>query len=276
MAKCKICGKEQNSWTATGIASKTGLCNACTKIHGEELARKMDLEAKQKDEAEARTLIPSRLKGVVPMEEITTWGVAYWDNAKSAVGTAAGKMLGAAVLGGFGYRLAGSQHRLGVIAVSKSELFVVDLGSLSGESVTVKDIKACSGRPSVKIAPLNALTVSCQDQRNSGLLSARGELSIKATIPDFYGVSGSSSAKAIAEAIQGKTGRRVSSQAPKQETSIQTPPKRTPSQAPQQSVSSPVPKQSGLVLPIVKCPVCKAKVLPKSDGTCPSCQSKIA
>ncbi|GAG94245.1 unnamed protein product, partial [marine sediment metagenome] len=151
---------------------------------------------------EAKIVLPSLVKGFVPDGALTVLGVAYWSTTGTAARTAFAKLVFSYFLGILGMILTGKQHRAGVLAVSETELFVVDLGKIVGEDVTLKKLKSALGPPSVKSARLSALRATCRDMGNSTVLSIQGALKLKATFPNSYESTNAAKAAQIARAIQ--------------------------------------------------------------------------
>ena len=138
-------------------------------------------QVKQKAEEDAKAGMRLLLSGLITSEAITILGIAHWDTIESTAGTVVGKLMGSALLGGLGWILAGARHRIGVLAVGETELFVLDFGTIYGEDASLNVLLSCTGQPSVKSAPLGALTATCREMDNSAIVSVRGSLKLDAT-----------------------------------------------------------------------------------------------
>jgi len=189
MAVCKLCGKKYNVWLAQGSGS--GVCNECWPEYS-----KIEAEEKQR---EARATLPVLFAQHVPGQKAKILGAAYWDTLGSGVATFGVQTVAGCLFGIFGWLLTGRRHRAGIIAVTDSDLFLVDLGIVVGEDLTLKELRGAVVQPSVKKAPLRNLTAECGSQ--AGVLILKGELGVKATFPQSFEEENPSKATLIASAI---------------------------------------------------------------------------
>jgi hypothetical protein len=189
MAICKLCGKKYSVWSAQGPGS--GVCNECWPEYS-----KIEAEEKQR---EARATLPVLFAQHVPGKNARILGAAYWDTLGSAVGTGVAKLVSGGVFGILGGLLTGTRHHAGIVALTNSNLFLVDLGIVVGEDLTLKELRGAVGPPSVKKAPLRNLTAECDPQ--AGVLILKGNLRVKATFPRSFEEGNPSKAALIASTI---------------------------------------------------------------------------
>lgn len=136
----------------------------------------------------------------MPSENAKIIGAAYWNTLGTAAGTGFAKFIFGGLFGIFGMILIGSEHRMGIVAVTKSELFLIDFGKIAGENLTHKNMGGIFSRPSVKKAPLRNLTAECDSE--SCVLTLKGDLKVKVTFPSSFEEGNPSKASMIAKAIQ--------------------------------------------------------------------------
>jgi hypothetical protein len=189
MATCRQCGREISFWSGY-------FCTECRQERGEKRAeekRRAQTEARRKEEQKARAALRAFFAEHAPGESARILGAAYWTTMGSMVGTGVAKM----IFGGWG----GSEHRAGVVAVTDSDLVLVDLGTVVGD-LTIGKMKHCAAidKPSVKRAPLSSLAAECDSQ--AGVLTLKGGLKVKATFPASFAGKNPSKAALIARAVQ--------------------------------------------------------------------------
>jgi hypothetical protein len=163
--KCSECGQEFRLW---GKKSPTwcSLCDQCWQ---------------KKPPASVEDIA----KGVIPNENLTACGAAYWDTVGAKAVTIVRKGFLAAALGGsFGVP---NSHHAGVIAATGSELIVVDMGTVYGEDLTIdelEELRAHSEQPKTNRASLSTVNISTEGTASAGLLTITGAISIKAVFPE--------------------------------------------------------------------------------------------
>jgi len=157
-------------------------------------------EARKKEEQEAMAMLPALFAQHAHGQNARIFGAAYWNTPGSVVGTVVAKLVFGGLFGGIGMNLAGTEHRAGIVAVTATELFLVDLGMVVGEDLTLKKMRGVVGPLSVKKAPLRNLTAECDSQ--AGVLMLKGDIRVKATFPPSFAEENPSKAALIARAIQ--------------------------------------------------------------------------
>jgi hypothetical protein len=181
-----------------------GLCNKChsRREAGKqaEAKRQTEVEARLKEGEEAGDWLPRAFVRFVPGENTKVLGAAYWDNLSSAVGTLKSKLAIGMLLGGFGMALTGKEHRAGILAVTDTHLFVVDLGTVLGEEITLKKLSKVGRPTSVKKVSLENVTAECDT--GAGILTLKGELNLKAVFPESFEERNPSKAAIIAKIIR--------------------------------------------------------------------------
>ncbi|PIP09059.1 MAG: hypothetical protein COX51_00800 [Syntrophobacteraceae bacterium CG23_combo_of_CG06-09_8_20_14_all_50_8] len=183
----------KGSWDSVNgsVAEPTGAGDALQRA---------EAEARNKEEEEVRTTLPVLFAQHAPGQNAKIMGAAYWNTLGSSVGTGVAKLVFGGLLGGFGMALTGTEHRAGIVAVTDSELFLIDMGMVVGEDLTLKKMLGAVGQPSMKKVPLRNLTAECDLQ--GGVLSLKGDIRVKATFPKSFAEENPSKAAVIANTIQ--------------------------------------------------------------------------
>lgn len=117
MGTCRQCGREIGFWSG-------GICAECWREEEKNRAeekKRAQIEARKKEEEEASFALRTLFAKHVPGQSATILGAARWSTLGSLVNAGMGKM----IFGGWG----GSAHRAGIVAVTHSDLFVLDLVS---------------------------------------------------------------------------------------------------------------------------------------------------
>lgn len=148
---------------------------------------------------EARAALLTLFAQHAPGQNARILGAAYWNTLGSVVGTGVSKLVFGVLLGPLG-SLTGTEHRAGIVAVTDSDLFLVDLGMVVGEDLTLEKLRGAAGPPSVKKAPLQNLTAECDSR--TGVLALKGDLRVKAFFPRVFDQENLSKAALIASAVQ--------------------------------------------------------------------------
>ena len=173
MNNCKKCGKAFQMKDDGNVY----LCDACFS------------KLKQKGETD----LPSLTGSLIPNRTFSVIGVAYWDKAATFLGS------GVAFL--FFGLLAGKEHRVGIVAVSDTELFVLDLGLIVGEFITIETLQKQNDKPSVKQASLNSLRATWKEKKMDMELSITGGLKLKAVFPTSFSDRNPAKVREIVAAI---------------------------------------------------------------------------
>lgn len=202
MAKCVDCGKQYNWFTKTGMM--TGRCNECyaklrEKHETERLARE---EMKRTGEDDAKARLMSIVKQHIGSEKLKVFGVAYWDTSGTIASSVFDKVVGAALLGGLGSQMTGKTHRVGVIAVAGTRLYIIETGQVVGEKVKASEMLRTSDKISVKSANLKNLKIQDKEAIALGNLTIMGEIQMKAKFPDSFETGNIHKAIQIASAIE--------------------------------------------------------------------------
>jgi hypothetical protein len=157
-------------------------------------------EAAEKEESN------NLLKEIIPNKIFKEIGVAYWNDVATTTGNVINRVMGYAIVGGILAQSVPSQHRVGMVAISDDELFLVDMGSVSGEKTTPKELldahASLASRLKVKSAPLKSLKASYSNNEGSCILTITGDLTFKATFPESYEIGNSRKAERIADAVK--------------------------------------------------------------------------
>jgi hypothetical protein len=152
--------------------------------------------------AEAKTRLMSIIEQHIKGEKLRVFGLAYWDTAGTAASSIFDKAVGAALLGGLGYQMTGKTHRLGVIAVTETKLYVIELGDFVGEEVQADTIlnRISQG----KEISFDLKDVKIQDKLSavSGTLNIFKPIHLKATFPLSYDPGNRQKAAQIADVIE--------------------------------------------------------------------------
>jgi hypothetical protein len=205
MAKCKTCGRKYSVWHKFGSTEFfSHLCYACYTDFIKAKAdakRDEEISAKQKSDQQARTILPAFLKKVVPEKTFRAFAVAYWDTFQTSASTTFHKFVGGAVLGGIGWATTPSSHRMGVIAVSNDELFVIDVGQVLGEIIIPALLEGQTSTAQVMSAPLNRLHAVAQHFGSSAILNVGGGFECKFTLPNSFDSTNALRARIIKAAI---------------------------------------------------------------------------
>ena len=167
-----------------------------------EKKRREEEEAKAKAEAEAAAASLQLFREHVPDETPDVIGVAYWAGFGSKVATAVGEGVGHLVLGTLTLGLldgpkVDQTYRVGLVAVTATDLYVVELGKIAGEDLTLEKLRAAVRKPSLRKAALRDLKATSQ----AAVLRISGELAFKATFPRSYAESNPGKATLIEQAI---------------------------------------------------------------------------
>lgn len=190
MAVCKQCGKNYTGLFARGPG--TGLCDKCWEA--------AEAEARKKQGEEAKASLPTLFAAHVPGENAAVLGAAYWNTPGTAAGTLVAKLVFGGLFGGPG--ALAEEHRAGIVAVTDTHLFLVDLGKVVTKELTLKVMRGALGPPSVKKAQLRNLTAECDSQ--AGVLNLTGELKVRATFPRVFEEGNPAKAAMIARAVQSR------------------------------------------------------------------------
>lgn len=133
------------------------------------------------------------LEAAVPDCAFSAVGVAYW----KTTGTRLSSLVAWAFLGS----LASMESRAGILAISGSTLYVVDVDKIVGEEVSLADLSSAQGDRTVRQYPLAELRVTCDDLEKGCVLTIGGSASLKATFPSSYSIDNVQQAKRIEDAI---------------------------------------------------------------------------
>lgn len=149
--------------------------------------------------------MPELFSRLNPGERAIVIGAAYWDNLKSSADSLRNHVLKSIIfsVGGpigstAGWGAGSHFHRMGLIAVTDSELVLIDLGSTSKE-LTTTELLGSIEKPSVKKYDLSKLKADCNS--DNGILAIAGKLNILAIFPPSIGVNNAKKAFSIANAI---------------------------------------------------------------------------
>ena len=211
MATCKQCGQKYSIWSARAVGS--GLCNKCYTVQltiEEERGVKEAEEARARAEDDARKALPDLATRFLPGHSFTHLGLAYWDTLGTSAVSGLSKWAGAAVFGGIGMAMAERKHRVGLVALTDTDLWMVDIGDIDGENVALKAIRFKSGPSEARRIPLSGLKATCQDfawvssnvlTKSAATLSVTGSISVKAMFSDVFYEGNKAKAQEIAAAI---------------------------------------------------------------------------
>ena len=123
MPKCKSCGRPLS--TLRGLYSI--ICKEC-----EPSWPRVEAERKA---AEAKAFIESEIEFCLKGEKYRGYGVAWWDTMGTAVSSVLEKATGAALFGRLGSQMTGKTHRLGVLVLTATKLYIIEMGDIVGEEV---------------------------------------------------------------------------------------------------------------------------------------------
>jgi len=152
----------------------------------------------------------------VPLERLRMVGGAFWSTASTAAGRAAktvlmnvvgGALLATVGIGFFGW--AKKTRRAGVIALTDDTLYVLDMGQIAGDDLTLHALKQMGGSPTVATARLSDLAAASTRESGMGALEISGPIALKAYFSDSCTDGNSSVAMNMALAIQAAGGSRV-------------------------------------------------------------------
>jgi hypothetical protein len=168
----------------------------------QEKQRRREEEATAKAEAEAAAASLQLFQEHVPDETPDVIGVAYWSGLGSKVATAVGENVGHLVLGALTLGLldgptVDQKYRVGLVAVTGTDLYVVELGKIVGEDLTPEKLRAAVRKPSVRKAALRDLKATSR----AAVLKISGELAFNATFPRSYAESNPGKVPLIEQAI---------------------------------------------------------------------------
>jgi hypothetical protein len=138
--------------------------------------------------------------GLVPRQTFHLAGAGYWNNVGTAAGTLVAKAVFGTLLGPLG-DLAGTEHRAGIIALTDRELFVIDICMVVGEEFTLEKLLSEAQAPTLKRAPLSALTAELTQGKGGPVLKIAGQFSYKITFPSSCGSDNPGRARQLARAI---------------------------------------------------------------------------
>jgi hypothetical protein len=256
MAKCQNCGRE-----LTGLRGVFFIvCKDCEPLWPKILEERKAVGAKDR--------LDVIIKEYIQGETLKAFGLAYWDTAGSTVSSVMNKAMGAALLGGLGMQMTGKTHRFGIIAATGTHLHIIDLGEVVGEEIRADMIMNRSGQGKEKVFDFCDVILEDSYSKAPNTLCILSPINLKAIFPTSYDPNNKLKGAEIAEVID--PARKVSSRKINPED-MQV------DQSPEPTVNDGKPTGQSFIKPagMVICPVCKTKVLPKQDGTCPGCRSKI-
>ena len=144
----------------------------------------------------------------VPLDGLRMVGGAFWGTAGTAAGRAAKTVLmnvaGAALMGAIGIGFFGwakKTHRAGIIALADDTLYLLDMGQIGGDDLTLHALKQL-GVPQVTSAPLSTLAATHTTERGMGVLQLEGPIALKAYFSDSCTDGNAMVSANIAHAIQ--------------------------------------------------------------------------
>ena len=152
----------------------------------------------------------------VPLEKLRMVGGAFWSTASTAAGRAAktvlmnvvgGALLATVGIGFFGW--AKKTRRAGILALTDDTLYVLDMGQIAGDDLTLHALKQMAGSPTVAAARLSDLAAASRRESGMGVLEITGPMALKAYFSDSCTDGNSSVAMNMALAIQAAGGSRV-------------------------------------------------------------------
>ena len=101
-----------------------------------------------------------------------------------------------------GMQMTAKTHRLGVIAVTETKLYVIETGTVVGEKVEPVKVLGASGQVKTKSFDLKDVTVQDSESAAPGTLAIAGAIHIRATFPRSYEWENEDRAAQIVGAIE--------------------------------------------------------------------------
>ena len=115
----------------------------------------MDVESDVREHAvvalgKIKGMLPDLFTQYVPDQHAIILGATYWNTLGTTAETGVAKLVFGGLFGAFGLMLAGNEHRAGIVAVTESDLSLVDLETVVGEDLNLEKMCKAIGPPSVK------------------------------------------------------------------------------------------------------------------------------
>jgi hypothetical protein len=172
----------------------------------EEMVDRLPAEWKliweQPKDIQVKSRLASIIEGQIKGDDVLAYAVAYWDTTSTAVSSVFDKVMGAALLGGLGTQMTGKTHKLGVIAVTKTRFYVIELGELVGEEVTADTLLKTTGLGNSKCFYLKELNIQDSESEITGKLSVTGAIRMNITFPSSFDPGNMGKAAEIAKFLR--------------------------------------------------------------------------
>ena len=156
----------------------------------------------------ARTPVQDLATVHLPSVRFRALGAAHWSTLGTRAGRAGRTLLvnvaANAVLMPLGFgilSLPGKKYRAGLIGVTDDTLYVLDVGTISGDTLTLSALREM-GQPAVSKFALSTVQASDSMAAGNGVLHLHGAIEVTATFSDSSADGNSRAAAAIAQAIQ--------------------------------------------------------------------------
>jgi len=199
MPVCKNCGNIYSKWRS--LVSLNQVCAKCEPEWNKKLEEEEKIK-KKTEENEAKAKIISIISKHTEGDEVLAYGLGYWDTAGSRVTTGVDKLVGAALLGGWGTMLATVHHQLGIVAITRTHLHLIILNNISGTEIRVTDILSVSETVTSKSFGLTEISV--RHHPSTPTLIITGPLRVNVTFPTILELDNNGKSELIHEAIKNK------------------------------------------------------------------------